>query len=36
MCCEGGVRHRGMTNATRSSSDTSPESFGVLRVCPSV
>ncbi|KAL6539755.1 hypothetical protein OROHE_011526 [Orobanche hederae] len=24
-CCEDGVRHRGMTNATRNSSDTSPD-----------
>ncbi|KAL6506725.1 hypothetical protein OROHE_022557 [Orobanche hederae] len=29
MCCEDGVRHRGMTKATRHSSDTSPELFGV-------
>ncbi|KAL6534949.1 hypothetical protein OROGR_013624 [Orobanche gracilis] len=29
-CCEDGVRHRGMTKATRHSSDTSPELFGVL------
>ncbi|KAL6580968.1 hypothetical protein OROMI_006891 [Orobanche minor] len=30
MCCEDGVRHRGMTNAARNSSDTSPELFGVF------
>ncbi|KAL6568561.1 hypothetical protein OROHE_004245 [Orobanche hederae] len=24
-CCEDGVRHSGMTNATRNSSDTSPD-----------
>ncbi|KAL6580104.1 hypothetical protein OROMI_008128 [Orobanche minor] len=27
-CCEDGVGHRGMTKATRHSSDTSPELFG--------
>ncbi|KAL6579942.1 hypothetical protein OROMI_007966 [Orobanche minor] len=27
--CEDGVRHRGMMDATRNSSDTSPELFGV-------
>ncbi|KAL6510121.1 hypothetical protein OROHE_020738 [Orobanche hederae] len=32
MCCEDGVGHRGMTKATRNSSNTSPEWFGVLLV----
>ncbi|KAL6535831.1 hypothetical protein OROHE_012675 [Orobanche hederae] len=33
MCCEDGVRHSGMTDATRNSSDTSPELFEMLLVC---
>ncbi|KAL6516865.1 hypothetical protein OROHE_018153 [Orobanche hederae] len=35
LCCEDGVRHRGMTKATRHSSDTSPELFGVHVAWPS-
>ncbi|KAL6510172.1 hypothetical protein OROHE_020789 [Orobanche hederae] len=30
LCCEDGVRHSGMTDATRNSSDTSPELFEML------